>query len=802
MSTMYPLEEDDSEDTQDVLDDSIPEKSIKKVQDLPDGSSVFVVEEDAGEDDEKPSPADSDFYENLAVGLDESTLNSIASDLLEDIKSDRDSRKEWENAVNIAIKYLGIKVEEFRTVPFMRASAAFDTSLSSALMNFFSIARAELFPSNGPVKVKVIGIPTENTEDQAERVESFMNYFLTEMDSDYYSDSDKLLIYVGLFGSAFRKVVMDPVPNQPSSRLVKPQNLIINNNATSLLGSTRITHEMFLSRKEVMLREREGIYLKSVLPKVSEDENDSKSIVDKTIRRVEGISVDQTENKSLFTFYESHAEEDPKRFKDKIYHGDKNENIPRPYIITICEATKKVCDIRRNWKEGDDNYKRKECFVHYYYLPGFGLYSLGLAHLLGSNAVVLTDILRQQMDAGTLKNFPGGLRVRGMRIEENDKAIGPSEFREIETGGLPIRDAIMSMPYDEPSSVLASLRMELKNETMNLGSASQQGAPEFGTNTPVGTILAQLEVQNRIPSTILRSLHASLGYELRLLYDLFGEYFSDEPYPFKVPGKNSKVMKEDFNDKLNITPISDPNVLTATQRIVKAEALLKIASSSPELHDMREIFKRVYEAMNVQNINEILPKPPTEEEEEPMALDPVTENMYALTGKPIRADIWQEHSAHIQVHEAALAEFAEKNPEAVTLLQAHIKQHMAYMYFIQLQLMMGVQMPPLDKLQDPQIQNTIALQAAQAVEAQAKQQQEQNPPPLDPNAVMLADIEQRREAALLKEEDSKRKTETEAFKAQLKFESDKAKMESQEHIAEDKNELAIALAETKKSNLE
>jgi hypothetical protein len=282
-----------------------------------------------------------------------------------------------------------------------------------------------------------------------------------------------------------------------------------------------------------------------------------------------------------------------------------------------------------------------------------------------------------------------------------------------------------------------------------------------------------------------------------LLYDLFGEYFSDEPYPFKVPGKDAKVMKEDFNDKLNIAPVSDPNVLTTTQRIVKSEALLQIAQSNPDIHNMREIYERVYEAMGIQNISQILPKEEDEEEDKPVPLDPITENMNAMKGEPLETALWQEHTAHMTVHQAAMTELEESNPEAVTILAAHNKVHMSYMYFIQLQLMMGIQMPTLEKLEDPEIQNTIALQAAQAIQAQQQQEQEQTPPPLDPNAVMLEDIEQRREAALLKVEESKLRAETEAFKAQLKFEGEKAKMESQEHIAEENNEVKISLAQPK-----
>jgi len=794
MSTNFPFEfeEEQVQNNPDYAPTPIDLESIQKIEDLPDGSSVFVVGDANAEEEEKASSADSDFYENLAEDIDSGKLNALAARLLDDIKNDRESRKDWEKTVNLAIKYLGVTVEEFRNVPFFRACAAFDTTLAITLMNFFASARAELFPSGGPAKCEIEGMPTDETEDRGERVKMFINYFLTKIDRPYYSDSDKLILYVGLFGSAFRKVVMDPIRNRPCPRLVKPQHLIINNYTTSILESTRITEESFLTRREILIKQRDGIYLEGTLPEVSEDNDDSQSTVDKTIKKTEGIQDGQAENKSLFKIYECHVELGPKEVGDKF---GKDHHIPRPYIVEICESTKKICSIRRNWKESDDRYARKECYAHYYYLPGFGIYSLGIAHLLGSNAIVLSDILRQQLDAGTLKNFPGGLRKKGLRMETNDKAIGPSEFLELDTGDAPIGDAIMLMPYGEPSTVLASLRGELREETMALGGASQQGVDNIGSNTPVGTVLAQLEVQNRIPSTILKSMHDSLGYELTLLKELFAEYFGDEPYPFNVPGSNVTIMKEDFSDDVNIVPVSDPNVLTTTHRIIVSEILLKMAQSAPELHDMREAYYRMYTAMNVVNIDKLLPP-----KEDVKPLDPITENMNAMNKKPVKAGLDQNHEAHITVHQEVLQQVSQQDPQVASALQAHIAEHESMKYFIEMQTAMGIQMPDEQQLQDPQIQNQIAMMAAQAAQQRAQEAAQQNPPPLDPNAVMMADVEQRREASHLKHEEAQLKSETEAFKAQLKFEGDKARMESDKEIAIDKNEVALSIAEMKQPN--
>jgi len=631
-----------------------------------DGSLDFVAGE-AGEDEISPAGNEFNFYENLADGLKNSKLHSLAISLLSDIKDDRSSRKELEATWNLALKYLGFKVEEIMKVPFDGACGAFDTTLATTLMNFLAIAKAELFPPSGPAKSKVEGYVTEEMEDRGDRVEMFINYFLTVIDKPYYSDSDRLLLYVGLFGSAFRKVVMDPILKQPAPRFVKPQNLIINNYTTSILESTRITEEIFLTRKEVLLRQRSGIYLKDALPGSADDNEEMDSPVNREIRKREGVSESEAENKSLFKFYEMHVELDPADVEDEFgmpnklrleerqneedeyddadehgpyaqedadfddedeEYGDNDEdgrdeeNIPRPYIVEICEATKKIVSIRRNWEEQDENFKREECYVHYYYLPGFGIYCVGLAQLQGSNAIVLTDILRQSIDTETRNIFPGGLRQKGMRLETNDLTPGPSSYVEIDTGGAPIGDAVMFMPSKGMSPGIAQLRTELKTDTMNLGGASQQGHAAT-SNTPVGTMLAQIEINDRVPSTILISLHSSLAYELQLLKKLFQKYFGDEPYPFNVPGNHKYIMREDFSDNINIVPVSDPNIITTTQRVIIAEIILKMAQASPQLYNLREANERMLRAMKVPEIDKILPKP--QEPQEVVPMDPISE---------------------------------------------------------------------------------------------------------------------------------------------------------------------------------
>jgi hypothetical protein len=765
------------------------------VDPLPPELQDFVIgEEEAGEPENLPADDEVfDFYENLAEKLDDTTLDTLANRLLEEIKDDRASRRDLERAWELGVKYLGWKVEEFSNIPFARSSAAFDDTMSIAVLNALALIMNELFPPGGPVKGEVEGIPTQEMDDRADRVKMFMNLFLTKIDQPYYANSYKMILYTVIFGSAFRKVVMDPILKRPSPRFVAPQNLIINNESSSLLESSRITHELPLTKKEILIRQRDGIYRRDTIPDTDESDDDDSS-VDKTIKNSEGIKDSQLDKSSSFKFYESHVDLDPLDVKDNLYEeGDDSINIPRPYIVEICGTTSKIASIRRNWDQNDNNFRRKECFVPYTYTPGLGLYGVGLAQLMGSNAIALTDILRQQIDAGTLKNFPGGLIQKGFRIEQNNKAIGPSEFLQIDTGGAPLRDALMLMPYNEPSSVLAQLRNDLKNDTLSSAGAAQQISQMATGNTSEGTILAQIEVQNRVPSVVLRSLHDSLGYELRLLKALFAENFTG-PYPFNVPGNSYTITKEDFSDNINTIPVSDPNIVSTRQRVIISELVVRMAKEEPGLIDKREAYRMLFESLKIDNIKKLMPEP-----QEIMPLDPVSENMNMINGKGAKASIEQNHEAHIMAH-SQIAQMIGQDQAKMALLQAHLSEHQALMYLVQIQQMMGMQMPDAQMLQNPEVQNQIAMMAAKAAQEAQQQQQAQNPPPLDPNMVMLKDIEQRREESLLKHEDAQLKAETEAYKAQTKFESDKLKMEVERELAKDKNEVSLEIASMKQPN--
>jgi len=510
-----------------------PDVRFKKVEDLDDGSIIYEIDDEVEQEKERPS----DFHENLAEIVDEVFLNRIASELLDEIQQDKDSRSVWDQNIEKGLKYAGMKMEDLKEGPFMSSCRAFDTTLSSAILRAYSVIKAELFPQNGPCSVQVIGEASEDDDDRAERIKDWMNFSLTEKDKEYDSDTCRLLYYVVSIGTTFRKVFQDPITKTPIARFIDPQDFIVNNNCVTLLSSNRLTHVLHLSRKEILLRQANGFYRDIEIP-LDDDDLDEQIGIEKTIRNNEGVNVDQQEKKSsLMTVYEVHCDLDLEDF-DKDYN-EENTGIPKPYIVTICLSSRKILSIYRNWKEDDEEFKKINYFIQYNYLPGYGLYGTGLFQLLGSNAICLTSLQRMLIDKGTLNNFPGGLRVKGLRIENNDKSIGPGEFLEVETGGLPIRDAIMAMPYSEPSAVLNQLRESLIQRTESLGSITEMQISEGNPNVPVGTTMMRLEVANRIQGIALSSIRNSLTQELDLLYNLYGEHYLIRLTHFVFPANDT-----------------------------------------------------------------------------------------------------------------------------------------------------------------------------------------------------------------------------------------------------------------------
>lgn len=775
--------------------------NIHEISENADGSSIYEISNNIIPFEEEGLESDRIFDANLALEMDQSKLNGIASTLLEDIRIDLESRSEWEKTITLVMKYLGWQVSEFRTVPFLYASAAFDSTLSEALLTTYAVCVAELLPPLGPVNCHINGIPTPQTEDSCERRKMFMNYYLTKEDKEYYPDSRQSILYTIFFGSNFKKCYVDPISEKPIARMIKSQDFIVNMECTTLLSSTRITQAIYLTKSDILKREKRGYFVPGTLME-NDGSDEEESPVAKQVRKIEGIDTSSKNKKSIFKYYECHTEWDPNDIEQGMFKPGDKDDIPRPYIITIAEDSKKIAAIRRGWKPDSHDYKKRHYFIHHKYLDGFGLYGVGIAHLAGSNAIALTSITRQLIDKGTLCNFPGGLKQTGLKVENNDINIGPTEFKEVDTAGQPIQDCVMLMPYSEPSTVLANMIENLSKKTEKHLGIPNTEIPDHTMNVGSGAAITFMENVNRLQTTVLRSLHNSYSLEFEYLSDLFAEVLPDTPYPFNVPGKDMVIMKQDFNDKISVSPISDPNVLTSAQRLMNAEAELKYALSAPEYHDVKEAFRRVYQAMKVNEIDKLL-KP----EEPAMSLDPITENMLMLAGKKVVATIQQDQHSHLINHE----QFAEEqkaigNLQAYIFAKSHMQEHKFYEVVTQIpelaQNPMVAQVPIQQIMQDVQIQNVIAKNDAELVMQQIQRQQEQaaKHEPVSPTEALMADIEQHREASYLKNEESKLKAETESYKAMLKHEAEMAKVMANQEMAENKNEVDLFLAELKTSH--
>jgi hypothetical protein len=615
-----------------------------------------------------------------------------------------------------------------------------------------------------------------------------MNWYLTQKDEDYSQDSSRLLMTVILRGCSFRKVFQDPVTHHPVARMIKPQDFIVNNECVSVLSSDRLTHVFYLDRQELLLRQRNGFYRD--IDVVWDSRFDDGSDVNTALETLEGIQQKENDQKpSLLTLYECHVH--------LVIDEDQEEDspstsMPKPYIVTLVPGTRQILSIRRNWEENDPDFRRIEYFVQYTLFPGFGLYGLGYAQLLGSNVHALTSILRQLIDKGILSNFPGGLRASGLKIPQNDQMIGPCEFREVSAPGFrSLKDSIIPLPYGEPSVVLKDLYEMLRRQTQELSSAVELNVNEQSGNTPVGTMMAQVDVAHRLQSSILKSLKQALSQELGILYRLFGQCLPDTPYPFAVVGGEHQVMAADFNQSLVLAPIGNGMLSTSTQRIAHVQELLKLSSQAPQLFDLRAVYKRACKTLQIENLDEIMPP-----QQEAQPLDPITENMNAVQGKPLSVAVWQDHQAHLVVH----GQFAQNNPDAAAPLQAHMATHRAYAYQLEMQQALGYALPPLEEEQNPQIQNQIALGAAEMVGQQQSTQPTPSPQPVDPNTLLMADIKAKEESNQLKFAEAQLKARTEAFKAQLQFLMEQHKLEVEQLLAEQKNATQLEIEQMKHAN--
>ena len=673
------------------------------------------------------------FDENLAEFLDPATLREISSELLSSYQDDLDSRENWYETFRDGLELLGIESDP-RSEPFEGASGVYHPLLAEAATHFQAQAYKELLPANGPVDTKVMGASNDPKAMQANRVKDFMNFQLLYKMEEYDPEMDQMLFYLPLAGSAFKKCYYDPTMGRVVSRFIKAEDLVVPYTATDLHTSPRITHRMTMTVNDLRKLQLSGFYTDEEMSRPSYSEQEDP--VQQKIDEIDGVS--RTGREADYTLLEFHAELDIEGFEHTDANGEAT-GLALPYIVTVCKDNNRVLSIRRNYLENDPMRKKVEYFTHYKFLPGLGFYGFGLIHMIGGVTKSATAILRQLIDAGTLANLPAGFKARGLNIQRSDDPVQPGEWRDVDTPGGTIRDAFMPLPFKEPSPALAQLMGVLVESGQRFAAVMDNQTGDANSNAPVGTTVALLEKGQKVISAIHKRLHYAQRSEFKILKRLFGEYLPPE-YPYQVQGAQQTVFAQDFDNSVDVIPVCDPNIFSTTQRIILAQTQLQMAQSAPQIHNLKEAYRKMYIALNIKDINDILLP-----DMAPAPKDPIQENMDALLMTPLQAFIQQNHDAHMQTHMAFMQNpQTQQNPQAMAALQAHIQQHQALKYRLQVMELLaqqGIQLPqpgPDGQMPQlpPEMESEIAIAAAQATQqitgqeqalAQALAMQQQDP---------------------------------------------------------------------------
>jgi len=637
------------------------ENPINEEVDVEEEAVVELPPEDGEEVTEEP---EQDFYANIAETIDDKALSQLASDLISEYQSDKESRKEWEETYTNGLDLLGFKYKS-TTQPFKGASNVTHPLLSEAVTQFQAQAYKELLPSDGPVKTRIVGLQNETVEAQAERVKDFMNYQIMEKMEEYTPEFDQLLFYLPLAGSAFKKIYYDALLERAVSKFIPAEDLVVPYFATDLKDAPRITHVLKQSENDLLKKMATGFYKEVELMKPEKKDN---KIKDK-YNELEGVKAVET-NDYIYSVLEMHVDLD---LSDYIAENEEDKiNIKIPYIVTIEESTRKILSIYRNYKEGDAKFTRKEYFSHFKFLPGLGFYGFGLIHMIGGLSRTATTALRQLLDAGTLSNLPAGFKSRGMRIRDDDQPIQPGEFRDVDAPGGNIRDQFQLLPFKEPSTTLFNLLGFCVDAGRRFASIADQQVGDGNQAAAVGTTIALLERGSRVMSAIHKRCYYAMKQEFRLLSSVIAEYLPPE-YPYAVYGAERVIKVQDFDDRVDILPVADPNIFSMSQRVTLAQTQLQIAQSNPQLHNLHEAYRRVYEALGTKEIPQILKPDP-----KPFPKDPAIENMEALQSLPMTAFPEQDHDAHIAAHSAFMrTRMVQINPMVYANLQGHISQHVS-----------------------------------------------------------------------------------------------------------------------------
>ena len=675
---------------------------------LPDGSAEIIMGEVIIINDDEFG-----FDSNLAEHMDEGALNSLASDLTELFEADMVSRKDWADTFVKGLEVLGFKYEE-RTEPWDDACGVYSTVLAEAAIRFQAETMSETFPAAGPVKTKILGKVTKEKEEAAERVKNDMNYQLTERMVEYRPEHERMLYSLGLAGSAFKKVYFDPLLGRQVSIYLPAEDVVVPYGASHIETAERVTHVMRKTKNEMDKLMANGFYREVELGEPQSFPTD----VEKKKAEEGGYTIQSDDRYTLLEIS-----------VDMLIEGvdDEEDELPKPYVVTIERGSMEVLSVRRNWEEKDPLRLKDDHFVHYVYVPGFGFYGLGLIHIIGGYARAGTSIIRQLVDAGTLSNLPGGLKARGLRVKGDDTPISPGEFRDVDVPSGSIRDNIMMLPYKEPSQTLLALLQRITDEGRRLGAISDMNVSDMSANAPVGTTLALLERTLKPMAAVQARVHYAMKLEFKLLKKIIAEEAPEE-YGYQPETGLAKARKRDY-EMVDVIPVSDPNSSTMAQRVVQYQAVFQMSQSAPQIYDLPYLHRQMIEVLGIKNADKIVP---TSEDQRPR--DPVSENMSALVGKPIKAFIYQDHEAHITTHtsfmqDPMIVQTIGQNPQAQQImasLQAHIAEHLGFSYRKQMEERLGVTLPPPDEQLPEDVEVQLSKLIADGGKQLAQQHQQQN----------------------------------------------------------------------------
>lgn len=714
------LGEEMGEESEETSMDDIIAGIESTIEEFDDGSIEITL----GEDEDEDELADVPFGANLAEYMEEDELAAIADDLLEEVAADVTSRQEWADTFVKGLDCLGLKYEQ-RSEPWEDACGVYSTVLAEAAIRFQAEAMTETFPAQGPVKTKILGESTREKEDAAERVRVDMNYELTEVMTEYRPEHERMLYSLGLAGSAFKKVYFDPALNRQTALYIPAEDVIVPYGASNIEAAERVTHVMRKTENEMLRLMQAGFYIECDLP---DPEPFSTDISEKKAEE-DGFSID---NDNRYALYEVHL-------TCRLEGFDEEDSIPRPYVITIEKTSNKILAIRRNWVEDDAQFKKRQHFVHYVYVPGFGFYGLGLIHIIGGYAKAGTSLIRQLVDAGTLSNLPGGLKTRGLRIKGDDTPIGPGEWKDVDVPGGSIRENIMPLPYKEPSQTLYLLLEKITEEGRRLGAVSDLNVSDMSANAPVGTTLALLERSLKPMAAVQARVHYAMKQEFKILRKIIAEYAPEE-YSYQPDRAEPRARRADY-EMVEVIPVSDPNNSTLAQRVVQYQTALQMAQGAPEIYDMPYLHRQMIEVIGIKNAEKIVP---LADDIKPQ--NPVSENMSLVMGTPVRAFMYQDHQSHLASHQAFLqdpmiAQTIGQNPQAQQInaaIQTHIAEHLAYLYRSQIEEKLGVSLPDpsMEMPEEMEVQlsklladaGTQLAQTHQQEAAQAQAQEQQQDP--------------------------------------------------------------------------